>query len=468
MPRLAWFSPMPPVATGVAACSDDLIRALRKDHQIDIFVDEAVARTSPGTRSAHDFVWRHQQQPYDLTVYQMGNSSHHDYQWPYLFRYPGLTVLHDAHLHHARAAALLRTFRDADYRAEFSANHPDASADIAELAIAGFDNQLSCWPMTRLVTRASRLVAVHSQTLAAELQADSPAARITPVRLGHGVPLTADDSEQAAARARARYGLAPDAVVFGCYGGLSPDKRLPQVLAAFAASRPYLPTAHLLLAGAVPEHYDLQGDIERHNLRSCVTLTGYLASDATFTESIAACDVALNLRWPTAREVSGPWLRCLAAGKPTVIINLAHLSDVPTLDPRTWRPNVDTAHGRSPALHTPCAVALDILDEDHSLRLAMRRLGSDAALRQALGEAARSYWQQAHSIDAMIADYGQLIAEAIRHTATAIPLPPHLLNDGRGTLERVLEPFGLPSLGLSPHTPSPHGRAVPGGPGSTQ
>ena len=163
MARLAWFSPMPPVATGVAACSAELIAALDKDHEIDIFVDEPVARMAPGTHSAHDFVWRHRLQPYDLTVYQIGNSSHHDYQWPYLFRYPGLTVLHDAHLHHARAASLLRTFRDADYRAEFAANHPDASADIAELAIAGFDSQLYyAWPMTRLVVRASRLVAVHS------------------------------------------------------------------------------------------------------------------------------------------------------------------------------------------------------------------------------------------------------------------------------------------------------------------
>ena len=90
------------------------------DHEIDVFVDEAVARVAPGTRSAHDFVWRHRQEPYDLTVYQVGNSSHHDYLWPYLFRYPGLTVLHDAHLHHARAAALLRTLRADDYRAEFA------------------------------------------------------------------------------------------------------------------------------------------------------------------------------------------------------------------------------------------------------------------------------------------------------------------------------------------------------------
>ena len=75
-----------------------------------------------------------------------------------------------------------------------------------------------------------------------------------------------EEAADASRRARARYGITPDAVVFGCYGGLSPDKRLPQVLAAFAATRAYVPAAHLLLAGAVPEHYDLRQDVERQGL----------------------------------------------------------------------------------------------------------------------------------------------------------------------------------------------------------
>jgi hypothetical protein len=40
---------------------------------------------------------------YDLCVYQTGNSRTHEFIWPYLFRWPGLVVLHDARLHHARA-----------------------------------------------------------------------------------------------------------------------------------------------------------------------------------------------------------------------------------------------------------------------------------------------------------------------------------------------------------------------------
>ena len=110
------------------------------------------------------------------------------------------------------------------------------------------------------------------------------------VRLGHGTRLSNEEAEAASNRARTRYQIKSDAIVYGCYGGLSPDKRLPQVLAALAATRLYIPAAHLLLAGGVPEHYDLVGDIDRLGLNGAVTLTGYLATDEEFTDCIAACD----------------------------------------------------------------------------------------------------------------------------------------------------------------------------------
>ena len=120
-----------------------------------------------------------------------------------------------------------------------------------------------------------------------------------------------------------------------------------------------------------------------------MTVTGYLDDDDDFTDHLAACDVSVNLRWPTAREMSGPWLRALAAGRPTIIIDLAHMADVPALDPRTW--TVAPLGSPSDALPTPVTVAIDVLDEDHSLRLAMLRLANDPDLRDRLGVAAREY-----------------------------------------------------------------------------
>jgi glycosyltransferase involved in cell wall biosynthesis len=454
-PRLAWFSPMPPVRSGVAACSAELVPALRAFFSVDVFVDmsatPAQASAVAGTYSAHDFIWRHQQTRYDLTVFQLGNSSTHEFIWPYLLRYPGLAVLHDAHLHHARAAALLRAGRAADYRAEFYWNHPDANRDLAELAVAGFDSHLYYqWPMTRLVLAASRAVGVHATSLVPVLAAEATDTLVLPIRLGHGALVSDAARADARARVRRRLGIADGVTMIGCFGGLSPDKRVPQVLDAFADTRRHVPTTHLLLAGTPPAHYDPRPAIEQLGIRDAVTLTGYVARDDELTEYIAACDMALTLRWPTAREVSGPWLRCLAAGTPTVIINLTHLVGVPSLDPRTWRAHSGLEWAMGDRLGAtwdtePVCVAIDILDEDHSLRLAMRRLARDADLRQSLSRAGQRHWHTTHSLGTMVDDYRRVIPLAMGRPAPDVSMPDHVRTRADATLQSLLRSFGLPS-----------------------
>src|SRR5712692_8955617 len=135
--RLAWFSPLPPVRSGIAAVNANLLPRLDDGLAIDRFVDgnAKAAKTaepdfslralrSPNIFDAHDFVWMRRRAPYDLAVYQLGNASCHDYIWAYLARYPGLVVLHDPRLHHARARHLLRRGRPDDYRSEFRYDHP--------------------------------------------------------------------------------------------------------------------------------------------------------------------------------------------------------------------------------------------------------------------------------------------------------------------------------------------------------
>src|SRR5436190_20372841 len=112
MPRLAWFGPLPPVRSGIATYSGELLPLLAAEHEIDLFVDgPPSAFESPHERlelfDAHDFIWKHRARPYDLIVYQLGNATCHDYMWAYLVRYPGIVVLHDGQLHHARGRMLL-------------------------------------------------------------------------------------------------------------------------------------------------------------------------------------------------------------------------------------------------------------------------------------------------------------------------------------------------------------------------
>ena len=435
--RLAWFTPWPPDHSGIAGRSAELVpRLAALGHGIDVYVDERrvpVARAAddappPGAvrvQGAHDFVWRAARHQYDLSVYQLGNSRLHEFIWPYLFRWPGLAVLHDGRLHHARGRALLRRHRENDYRAEFAWNHPQVPADAAELAIAGFDGPYYYqWPMTRSVVESSRLVAAHSMGAVREISAAWPHRPVEYIALGEGRATPVSDDERIATRRS--LGLDDDAVLFGVFGRLSAEKRLPQILHAFASTHGRHPHPRLLLAGTPDHAVDVRAIAGALGIQDAVVIAGDL-SDDHFDRLIAAVDVSLNLRWPTALETSGPWLRALAAGRPTVIIDLARFSNPVTLDPRTWQP-----HAPAPAASTsapPIAVAIDVLDEDHSLRLAMHRLAADADLRTQLGRAGRAYWEAEHTIDRMVADYERVLAHAAATSAPRTEPPTHFTPD---------------------------------------
>ena len=473
--HLAWFSPWPPQPGDAAARSAVVVPALAtRGFGIDVFVDErriAVARvesTDPPAAGevrvigAHDFVWRQARRPYDLTVYHLADAAPHDFVWPYLFQWPGLTVLHDGRLHQSRSRALLAAHRHDDYRAEFAWNHPDVSPSAAELAVNGYEGPFSCqWPMVRSVVAASRLVATHARGARAEI-ADIGAGRpVEYLTAGDGGSAAAlADSDAPRARVRAALGLPASAVVFGVFEALGPERRVPQILRAFAGARARSSDARLLLAGSRDPGLDVAGLIGTLGLSEVTRVVDPDALDApglktrgsiwhgvSLADVVAATDVTLALRWPAALDVSGTWLSALAAGRATVILDLAHLAEVPTLDPRTWRRHVPA--DPSPAADAEAvAVGVDVMDEDHSLRLALQRLAVDAALRARLGHAAHAYWRAHHAPERMVEDYARAIAHAATLRAPDVVLPAHLRPDPLAHARALVAPIGEPAVSI--------------------
>ena len=465
MPRLAWFTPLPPVRSGIAQYNIELLPGLAAAYSIDLFVDgHPDGFASPDAPislyNAHDFVWKHFRQPYDLVVYQLGNAPCHNYMWAYLARYPGLVVLHDGQLHHARGRWLLEQQRDDDYRREFAFNHPDAEIALAELGIAGLLGSLTyLWPMRRIVIDSARLVAVHNQWLAEQIREEHPDTPVAVVDMG--VPAQAAPSN-AGAMIRARHGIPADAVLFMALGDVTPEKRISQAihgLKSIVDSAPRVPGApgvHLLLAGQAVAHYDAQAEARALGVADRVTIAGFVPH-AEVSAYLAAADVCLCMRWPSSRETSAAWLRCLSAGRVTVITDLVHLVDIPAFDPRTWSvlhaPSPRPADAVQPAPIEPACVSIDILDEDHSLRLAMRRLAGDPRLRATLARRAYALWNERFTLDRMIAGYRNLI-----ETALAAPVPDavrrsrwpaHFVATGTEHATRLMLRMGLPESRVS-------------------
>lgn len=437
--RLAWFSPVPPDPSGIAAYTAELVAVLRaRGHTIDVFTDPggSPAPTLAGVFHARDFVWRHRRTPYDLTVYHLGNARCHDFMWAYLFRHPGLVVLHDAQVHQARARALLQRWRPRtnDYRVEFAANHPDAPAEVAELVVAGLGGQLYAhWPHIRLVLRAARLAAVHSPALAARL-AEAYGVDVDVVPMGVPDPLE-PAPRVSRAEIRARHGVPDDAIVVGAVGGVTPEKRLPALLAAVAALAPTLPRLHLLVVGAAAAHYDVSADAVGLGVLDRLHVTGFVP-DAELGAHLAACDIAACLRWPTNFETSASWWRAMAAGLPTVITDLSHQPEIPVVEARGWQPLGSTTA-------PPVAVAVPILDETDSLTAALDTLVRNGEARRALGASARAYWRAHHTLEAMADRYEIVLTQARQRPAPSPALPAHLRVTAGEQLDALLAPFGV-------------------------
>ncbi len=97
----------------------------------------------------------------------------------------------------------------------------------------------------------------------------------------------------------------------------------------------------------------------------------------------------------------------------------------------------------------PVGVSIDILDEDHSLKLAMRRLATDPQLRGMLGQNARALWKARFMLERMASGYrdaiGLAVASPMPASSRRAQLPHHLLADGTEHTERLLRKAGLPA-----------------------
>jgi glycosyltransferase involved in cell wall biosynthesis len=178
-------------------------------------------------------------------------------------------------------------------------------------------------------------------------------------------------------------------------------------------------------------------DARRWGLADRVRVAGFVA-DADLPRYLTAADICACLRWPTNRETSASWLRCLAARRATIVSDLTHMGDLPVLDPRGWRV-LDVGY---PA-REPVAVCIDLLDEEHSLQLALERLARDSGLRERLGRSGRSWWEAHHRLDAMAEAYDRLLREAMQSPPPQATLPAHLTNAGADRLRELMENLGV-------------------------
>jgi len=395
--RLAFLSPLPPSSTGIADYSAELLSALAAAHEIDAFCDQEevdLARLPGGVSvaAASSFPDRHRERPYDLAIYQMGNGRAHDFLYDHVSRHPGVLVLHDLVLHHARAASFLEAgpvrewrSRPGDtaareaalpwltrWREELEYSYPGAGDRLFEAQVGTVGRLLPyAYPLFRIPVEASRLVLVHNELMARAVEEEVPGSAVS--RVPHMIEAQVVEPG-AREDLRRRLGIADDDFVVGTFGLVTPEKEVETVARAVARVAPWNPRIRLLVVGPVPDRARLDGLLHRTGVAARTVVTGRVPL-ADLAVHLEAADVVAHLRYPTGRETSGALLRVLAQGRPVVVSDLEHQADLPE----------------------NAVVRADLSDEEGEVTRALLRLADDPSARTELGRRAAEFARERHS-----------------------------------------------------------------------
>lgn len=327
--RLAYFSPLNPIPSGISDYSEDLLPYLAAYADVDLYIDEGY-RPANADLGAHFRLLPYTRYPrrarrpaYDATLYHVGNSPAHDYILKTLEKHPGVVVLHDYVLHHL---VLWRAFRYGDGTAYHDAmvRYGEAAWKLALRMMRGqMSDEVFQYPLCEEVVAQATALIAHSEYVAGAVRALRPELPVAVVPMG--VPLPALPER---ALARQRLGLPPNALILSSFGHINPYKRMEPALRAFRRLREAHPEAIVVLVGSVSPHLDLAGLIRRLSLENSVRVTGYVET-GVFNGYLAASDICLNLRYPTAGETSASLLRILGAGLPTLVSRTGAFAELP-------------------------------------------------------------------------------------------------------------------------------------------
>jgi glycosyltransferase involved in cell wall biosynthesis len=401
--RVAYYSPLPPQKSGIADYSAELLPHLAKHCEIELIVDEGTRPDETrfpihGYRALPGLL---KQGRFDAVLYQLGNNrDYHASIYRSLIDHPGVLVLHEYVIHHLVRDLTLFAGDPEGYVREMRYAYGRTGEAMARRCVAtGVPLDPWSYPLFERAVDASLGVIVHNQVTRERVLASRPLTRIATIP--HHLSL--DGPEVSAEQARRELWIEPGTFAVATFGFLTASKRPGVLLRAFARLRREVPAARLLIVGEVSPHFDFDR-VFTPELRDGVTITGRTEIDR-FLLHMRACDVAVNLRHPTAGETSGTVIRLLGLGKPLIVNETGSFAEIPD----------------------DCCAKVPLDDTEEDLLVAyLLALARDEPLRLRMGENARRHMALHHSLADSARKYADFLRETVESGVRAFRAVPPL------------------------------------------
>jgi glycosyltransferase involved in cell wall biosynthesis/SAM-dependent methyltransferase len=307
--RVAFFSPMPPAKSGIADYSAALAEPLGRLAEVELFATSSACAAFDPSR-------------FDIALYQVGNNPWHEFVYEMALAHPGVVVLHEANLHYLIADLTIRRGDWDAYVREVEYNRPEAVPRALRARTLTVGPDYEGVAMTRRILEGARGVVVHSGGVAAHVR--EAGYRGPVARIPHGAWIQEADRWAY----RERLGVEEGAPLVGVFGFLKPYKRIAESLRALKRLIRIEPRAKMILAGEPHPDFPVAQLIDTLGLAAHVRILGFVPIE-DFTGYMAACDIVLNLRYPTVGETSGSLLRALGLARPVLVSDVGSFCDLP-------------------------------------------------------------------------------------------------------------------------------------------
>lgn len=393
--KIAFFTPLPPIESGISDYSYDILKELSKYCDIDVFVEETY--NADCILPENVLLYSHRSYParhgnYKDTIFQLGNSEYHFYMYQYIKKYHGTVVLHDYNLHGAfyhYAITLCNGNYDL-YKIFIDKDFPECENYINALRNGSANPDLYGMELNSYLTDSADRIIVHSQYSRKKLLEKNIARHVAVIPLYAEILPLIDNKI-----IKAKNNFPEEKIIISAFGGIHKTKRIIPLLKAFSELKKENENIHLMLVGkpAPDIQTELENFITSENLKNSVTITGYTDIEK-FKEYIDMSDICLNLRYPYNGETSGSLMRILAKGKCSVVNDIGSFSEIP-----------DNA-----CMKIPSVEKMGEINESGEIFKALKELTENPAERMKIAKNAREYAEKILDIKKIAVKYFNIIS----------------------------------------------------------
>jgi glycosyltransferase involved in cell wall biosynthesis len=337
--KIAYFSPLSPERSGVSDFSEELIYELKKYINIALFT----ARPIKNKRIDNDFVnYRIKDfadnrisENCDLYIYHAGNNLRFHKEIIDTFKsHIGILEMHDFSMHHYLAADTYAMKDFTGYIGVMGYCHGTQGQNVAKQFLSGkiqapWDNPMFNMKFTvnKHLIDLAQAVIVHSDMAKQMVKAIAPDKNVICIQLH--TDIIVENFEDYKVKSKKKIGIHENTLLFGSFGYATISKRIIPTLEALSKFKESNPDIDFM--------YSIVGEVQVKGIRSIlrklkltdhVKITGFVGLEE-FKNYMGACDICINLRFPTQGESSATLHRMLGRGKPVLVTDIGTYEEYP-------------------------------------------------------------------------------------------------------------------------------------------